>query len=117
MLLLIEANHGQSIERRIFNSRPVETTDLDKFANKTFKNDCFIDLEVGKLCLSFLLAVISEKMFASYVFPDKNQKPLRMSRMQITKQAVAILSLISGIWYITFAVLLTRLVIIIITNT
>ena len=32
----------------------------------------------------------------SYVFPDKNQKPLRMCRMQITKQVVAILSLISG---------------------
>ena len=30
----------------------------------------------------------------SYVFPDKNQKLLRMSRMRITKQAVAILSLI-----------------------
>ena len=30
------------------------------------------------------------------LFPDKNQKPLRMCRMQITKQAVAILSLISG---------------------
>ena len=96
MLLLIEANHGQSIERRIFISRPVEITDLDKYANKMFTNDCFIDLEVGKLCLSSLLAVISEKMFASYVFPDKNQKPLRMGRMQITKQAVAILSLISG---------------------
>ena len=96
MLLLIEANHGQSIERQIFISRPVETTDLNKYANKMFKNDCFIDLEVGKLCLSFLLAVISEKMFASYVFPDKNQKPLRMSRMQITTQAVVIFSLISG---------------------
>ena len=35
-------------------------------------------------------------MFASYVFPDKNQKPLRQYRMQVTKQAVAILSLISG---------------------
>ena len=70
-----------------------QTTDLDKYANKMSKSDCFIDLEVGKLCLSFLLAVISEKMFASYVFPDKNQKPLSMSR---TKQAVAILSLISG---------------------
>ena len=35
-------------------------------------------------------------MFASNVFPHKNQKPLRMSRMQITKQAVAILSPISG---------------------
>ena len=97
MLLLIEANHGQSIERQIFISRPVETTDLDKYANKMFKNDSFIEyLEVGKLCLSFLLAVISEKIFASYVFPNKNQKPLRMSRMQITKQVVAILSLISG---------------------
>ena len=42
------------------------------------------------------LAVVSEKMFAFYVFPDENQKPLRVSRMQITKQAVAILSLISG---------------------
>ena len=59
-----------------------------------FKSDCFIDLEVGKLFLSFLLAVISEKTFASYVFSDKNQKTLRMSR--ITKQVVAILSLISG---------------------
>ena len=73
MLLLLEANHG-----RIFILRPVQTTDLDKYANKMFKNDCFIYLEVGKLCLSFLLAVISEKMFVSYVFPDKNQKPLRM---------------------------------------
>ena len=61
ILLLIEANHGQSIERRIFISRPVETSDQDKYANKMFRNDCFIDLEVGKLCLSFLLVVISEK--------------------------------------------------------
>ena len=96
MLLLIEANHRQSIERRIFISRPVAvgTTDLDKYANKMFNNDRFIDLEIGKLRLSFLLAVIAEKMFASYVFPDKNQTPLRISRMQITKQGVAILSLI-----------------------
>ena len=49
----------------------------------------------GKLCLSYV-PVISEKMFASYVFPDKNQNPLRMCRMRITKQAVAIFSLISG---------------------
>ena len=42
------------------------------------------------------VTVISEKMFASYAFSDKNQKPLRRCRMQITKQAVAILSLISG---------------------
>ena len=77
-------------------SRTSEIPDLIKHANKMFKNDCFVDLEGGKLCLSYLLAVISEKMFGSYVFPDKNQKTLRMCRMQITKQAVAILSLISG---------------------
>ena len=35
-------------------------------------------------------------MFTSYVIPDKNQKPLRMCRMQITTQAMAIVSLISG---------------------
>ena len=74
-------------------SRTSEIPDLNKYATKTLENDCFVDLEGGKLCLSYLLAVISEKMFASYVFPDKNQKPLRM---QITKQAVGILSLISG---------------------
>ena len=45
MLLLIEANHKQSIERRIFISQPVETTDVDKYANNMFKNDCFIDLQ------------------------------------------------------------------------
>ena len=64
MSLLIEANHGQSIERRIFTSRPVKTTDLDKYANKMFKNYCFIDLEVCKLSLrrlSLLLAVIPKK--------------------------------------------------------
>ena len=81
---------------RFFILRPIETTDLDKYPNKVFKNDYIIDLEVDKLCLRFLLAVISEKMFASHVFPDKNQNPLRMSHMQTTKQAVAILSLISG---------------------
>ena len=75
MLLLIEANHGQRIERQIFISQTVQTTDLDKHANEMFKNDCFIDLHIGKLWLSFLLAVISKQMFASYVFPDKNQNP------------------------------------------
>ena len=88
---------NSGIERRIFISRPAETTDLDKYANKMFKNDCFnywsrCRQTVPKLSA---LAVISE-MFASYAFPDKNQKPLRMCRIQITKQAVAILSLISG---------------------
>ena len=77
-------------------SRTSEIHDFNKYATKTLENDCFVDLEDSKLCLSYLLAVISEKMFASYVFPDKNQKSLRMCRMQITKQAVAILSLISG---------------------
>ena len=58
MLLLIQTNQRQSIKRRIFISRPLETSDLDKYANKMFKNDCFIDLdlEVGKLRLSFLHA-------------------------------------------------------------
>ena len=50
-------------------------------------------LEGDKLCLNCLLAVTSEKMFACHVFPDKNQKPLRMCRMRITKP---IFSLISG---------------------
>ena len=76
-------------------SRTSDKSDLNKYATKTLENDCFVDLEGSKLCLSYLLAVISEKMFASYVFPDKNQKPLRMCRMHITKQAVAIVSLIS----------------------
>ena len=69
-------------------SRTSEIPDLNKYATKTLENDCFVDLEGGKLCLSDLLAVISEKMFASYVFPGKNQKPLRMYRMQISKPAV-----------------------------
>ena len=77
-------------------SRTSDKPDLNKYATKTLENDCFVDLEGSKLCLSCLLAVISEKMFASYAFPDKNQKPLRMCRMQITEQAVAIVSLISG---------------------
>ena len=77
-------------------SRTSEIPDLNKYAIKMSENDCFVDLQGGKLCLSYLLAVISEKMFASCVFPDKNQKPLRRCRMQITKQAVVILSQISG---------------------
>ena len=74
-------------------SRTSEIPDLNKCATKTLENDCFVDLEGGKLCLSYLLAVISEKVSASYVFPDENQNPLRMCRMQITKEAVASLSL------------------------
>ena len=68
-------------------SRTSQIPDLNKYATKMLGNDCFVDLEIVKLCLSFLLAVISEKVFVSYVFPDKNQKPLRLCRMQITKQA------------------------------
>ena len=83
-------------ELLIMISRTSVIPDLNKYATKTMENDCFVDREGRKLCLSYLLAVISEKMFACYVFPDKNQKPLRMCRMQIIKQAVAILSLISG---------------------
>ena len=37
MLLLIKANHRQSIQRRIFISRPAEATDLDKYAKKCLK--------------------------------------------------------------------------------
>ena len=65
-------------------SRISDTPDLNKYATKTLENDCFVDLEGSKLCPSYLLAVISEKMFASHVFSDKNQNPLRMCRMQIT---------------------------------
>ena len=38
-----------------------EIPDLNKYATKTFENDCFVDLEGGELCLSYLylLAVIS----------------------------------------------------------
>ena len=67
-------------------SRTSDKPELNKYATKTLENDCFIDLEGRKLCLSYLLAVISDK-----IFPDKNQKPLRMRRMQI-----AFVSLISG---------------------
>ena len=67
-------------------SRTSDKPDLNKYATKTLENDCFfVDLEGSKLCLSYLLTVISEKMFASYVFPDKNQKPLRMCRMQFSQ--------------------------------
>ena len=45
-----------------------------------FENDCFIDLDGRKMYLSFLLVLISEKMFSSDVFPDKNRKPFHMSR-------------------------------------
>ena len=58
-------DHGQSIERRIFISRLVETTNLDKYANKMFENDWFIDPEGGKLWLNFLFAVICREIFAS----------------------------------------------------
>ena len=74
-------------------SRTSEIPGLNKYATKTLENDCFVNLEGGKLCLIILLAVISEKMFASY-FLIKIKS--RRCRMQITKQAVAILPLISG---------------------
>ena len=88
-------SHGQSIERRItfcfclFNKRSCfkqVTTSADKYADKISENYCFIDLEGGKVSLTFLLAVIYEKKFASCVFPDNNQKPLFMSRTQINNK-------------------------------
>ena len=30
-------------------SRPAETTELNKYGDQKFENDCFIDLEEGKL--------------------------------------------------------------------
>ena len=42
--------------------------DLNKYATKTLENDCFVDLEGGKLCL-YLLAVISEKNVRVLCFP------------------------------------------------
>ena len=97
MLLLIEVNYGQSIERRIFISWPVETTDLYKYANKMFKNNCFIDLEEGKLCLSFLLAVISKKkcLRPMYFLIKIKSHCVWVACKLPSKQAVAILSLIS----------------------
>ena len=53
-------------------------------------------LEYMNMCPPPPIIEFATPLFASYVFPDKNQKPLRMCRMQITKQAVVILSLISG---------------------
>ena len=89
-------SHGQSIERRItfyfcifFNKRSYfkqVTTSADKYADRISTNYFFIDLEGGKVSLTFLLATIYEKKFASYVFPDKNQKPLFMTRTQITNK-------------------------------
>ena len=34
---------------------------LTLFINQNVENDWFVQLEVGKLCLSYLLSVISEK--------------------------------------------------------
>ena len=43
-------------------SHTSEIPDLNKYANytKTLENDCFVDLEGGKLCLSYLLDNIFE---------------------------------------------------------
>ena len=76
--------------------RTSKIPDLNKYDARTLENAGFTHVQSGKLCLSYLLAVISEKMFASYVFPAKNQKLLRMNRTKFTKEAVAILSLIPG---------------------
>ena len=56
-----------------------------------------IDLEGSKLCLSYLLAVISEKCSGHIYFLIKIKSHyVCMCRMKIIKQAVTILSLISG---------------------
>ena len=42
-----------------------------------FESDWVIDPEVGQLWLSFpLFAVTSREIFAFYVFPYKNERPL-----------------------------------------
>ena len=69
-------------------SRTSEISDLNKYAcmlPKRWKMTALLIYKAANF-VNYLLAVISEKMFASYAFPDKNQKPLRMRSMQITKQ-------------------------------
>ena len=60
-------DHRQSIERWIFISRLVETIDLDKYTKKMFQNNCFIDLEVGRLWMNLLFPVSCRDIFTSYV--------------------------------------------------
>ena len=63
----------KGIERRIFILRLVDTTDLDKYTNKTFENDCFIDSGVAhQPRLSFVFAISSKEIFTSSVFRYKN---------------------------------------------
>ena len=73
-------------------SRTSEIPDLNKYVTKTLENDCFVDLEGDTLCLSYLLAVISEKTFASYVFLGA----VHMSRASPANQADSILSPLMG---------------------
>ena len=37
--------------------------------------------EVAKLSLNFLFAIIFREIFAPYVFPDKNERPLSITCM------------------------------------
>ena len=74
-------------------------SDLNKYATKTLKNDCFVHLDVGKLWLSYLLSAISEKCLRPMYFFIKIKIMSRMSRMQIAKQMVAITWLIFGNYF------------------
>ena len=60
LLIFIRKYTGRKHFCRMISSIS-EIPDLNKYATKTFENDCFVDLEGGELCLSYLylLAVIS----------------------------------------------------------
>lgn len=61
------------------------TPNLNKYATKTLKNDCIIHLGGSKLCRSLCP-----------IYSLLRIKAIAASRVQITKQAVAILISISG---------------------
>ena len=48
-------------------------------ANKMFENDCFLDLEVGKLWLNFLFSINSTEILRPMYFFIK-MRPLSMIR-------------------------------------
>ena len=78
--------------RWVFICRTVEIRSLSRYVTKTLESDRFVDLEVGKLWLCNFQADIC----TLDIFPNKNERPLRMVRVQINAQAVTMLSLISG---------------------
>ena len=51
--------YGANNKWRISIWQSVETSDFNKYTSKTLENDCCMNLEIGKLCLSIQLAVNS----------------------------------------------------------